>query len=310
MVVNARLIYQKLQELAEVQWIWIKGHTGNAGNERADELAEAGKSSHESQGLRYKQRPPVLLLDLSVEDILPSPDAEPRHEKFLKAMKTAEAAHFKPIEYKPRQPWMSHETLRLLQESKHKRAVNDPEQHVFYKEVKRKARKEKQDWLRAQFDESYVITPQTWHLAKRMEKGFQERKRRLMVNGKQIPWSQTHQAFADHLTHKQWAPSSVSEEERLLLSQATPLHPPDQKEQGIFTMVELQSALSKMKKGKAPGPDGLRPDPVLLLDHYGECRLLDIMNDCWLARKIPQSWKDAQVISFYKSKGEDSDAAN
>ena len=310
MVINARLIYQKLQELAEVEWIWIKGHTGNSGNERADELAEIGKSSQESTGLRYAHTPPVLLVDLSIADSPPSTDDEPRHEKFLKAMKTAEAAHFKPIEYTPRQPWMSQETLRLLQESKHKRATHDSDQHAFYKEVKRRARKEKQDWIRAQFDENYVITPQTWRLAKRMKKGFQERKRRLVVDGKQVPWSKTHQAFANHLAQHQWAPSSVTEEERLLLSQATPLHPPDQREQGVFTMVELQSALNKMKKGKAPGPDGLRPDPVLLLDHYGECRLLDIMNECWISRKIPQSWKDAQVISFYKSKGDDADAAN
>ena len=125
-----------------------------------------------------------------------------------------------------------------------------------------------------------------------------------------MPWSQTHQAFANHLATNQWAPSEVTDEERLLLSQATPLYPSDNSEQGIFTMVELQSTLCKMKKGKAPGPDGLRPDPILLLDHYGECRLLDIMNECWISRKLPQSWKDAQVISFYKSKGDDSDAAN
>ena len=65
-----------------------------------------------------------------------------------------------------------------------------------------------------------------------------------------------------------------------------------------------------MKKGKAPGPDGLRPDPILLLDYYGELRLLDIMNGCWYKRRIPQKWKDAQVISFYKQKGDDSAASN
>ena len=75
-------------------------------------------------------------------------------------------------------------------------------------------------------------------------------------------------------------------------------------------MEELLIALGKMRTGKAPGPDGMRPDPVLLVGHYGEARILDIMNECWVSRKIPQEWKDAEVISFYKGKGDDSSAAN
>ena len=56
----ARKIHAKLTSSTEVTWEWIKGHTGNEGNERADELAELGKSCSESQGLRYQQRPPLL----------------------------------------------------------------------------------------------------------------------------------------------------------------------------------------------------------------------------------------------------------
>ena len=111
--------------------------------------------------------------------------------------------------------------------------------------------------------------------------------------GEQVPWSKTHEAFATHLATVQWAPSSVT-----------------QASLPSFTMEELQRALGKTRRGKAPGPDGLRPDPVLLLDHFGELRLLDIMNECWHNRTIPQEWKDAQVISFYKGKGDDSSTVN
>jgi len=47
-VKNADL-WQRLDQVAgkhEIEWIWVKGHAGNPGNERADALANLGVLSH------------------------------------------------------------------------------------------------------------------------------------------------------------------------------------------------------------------------------------------------------------------------
>ena len=65
LIFNARACYEKLKNISEIEWVWIKGHTGNQGNELADALAEQGKIALEAQGGRYTQAAPLLLSNLN-----------------------------------------------------------------------------------------------------------------------------------------------------------------------------------------------------------------------------------------------------
>ena len=65
-----------------------------------------------------------------------------------------------------------------------------------------------------------------------------------------------------------------------------------------FTMEELATAIRKIKKGRAPGLHGLRSEPILALDHWGEKELLRVFFECLFTTKVPSEWKEAFVVSL------------
>ncbi|CAE7213981.1 unnamed protein product [Symbiodinium sp. KB8] len=98
----------------------------------------------------------------------------------------------------------------------------------------------------------------------------------LVVDGKPIPWSR--EAARD------MGPN---------IFEQSPEEPP-------FTIAELQTALTKLKKNKAPGPDGITNELYGLLDAEGELNLLQLYNDILTTPHIPEEWYLVTVVSIFK----------
>ena len=71
-----------------------------------------------------------------------------------------------------------------------------------------------------------------------------------------------------------------------------------------INMNEITTAIKQLKKRKACGPDGI-PNEVLIFGGHGIHRiLLEMFNTIFETENIPSQWKEAEIISLYKGKGD------
>ena len=128
-----------------------------------------------------------------------------------------------------------------------------------------------------------------WNRIRCLKKGFRERRQGLKHNGKLIPWSQTHSTFTHYLHNVRWSASQVTPDELALLRESPPINPTDPEPIRAITMAELQGALRKLKRNKAPGLDGVKQDVLRLLDYYAETKLLQLLNECLTSGKFQRN---------------------
>ena len=72
-----------------------------------------------------------------------------------------------------------------------------------------------------------------------------------------------------------------------------------------FTGDELDDAIKLTKKGKAPGPDGIRRELIKWLSKDNRKWLLNTINGWWKQKKAPEELYFAKVASIYKKGGTD-----
>lgn len=78
---------------------------------------------------------------------------------------------------------------------------------------------------------------------------------------------------------------------------------------GDITEQEFKSALNRLKKGKAPGEDGIKGEFLRGLPEDMRKEMLTIIRLCWDEGKIPESWRTARIYPIHKA-GEENLAKN
>uniref|UniRef100_A0A0B7BQ42 Endonuclease/exonuclease/phosphatase domain-containing protein n=2 Tax=Arion vulgaris TaxID=1028688 RepID=A0A0B7BQ42_9EUPU len=68
-----------------------------------------------------------------------------------------------------------------------------------------------------------------------------------------------------------------------------------------ITLTELQRALKKLNRKKAPGPDGVSNDMLKQIGPIAQSLLLQIFNNSWRQGRVPDIWKNATIHPIFKS---------
>lgn len=67
-----------------------------------------------------------------------------------------------------------------------------------------------------------------------------------------------------------------------------------------FTTEQLEKIIQRMKRNKAPGPDGIKNEAWIYCNWEVIEELTNIINKCWPGCGFPESWRNGAVVPVYK----------
>ena len=202
---------------------------------------------------------------------------------------------------KANQPWISDETLRLLDLRREARGRNDQEaERRLHKEARKQAKADRTRWL------DKMIETGDWQQIRALRQPKRPKCRRLRNSEGELVesecWADT---MAAHLEAVQWRvrPATLSDEPVRGTELPVPL--------GNFTEAEVRAAVNGLKKKRACGPDEVPAEywQTIAETEDGLTWLTRLCNQCWEGETMPSDWHIAIVTALYK-KGSVEDCGN
>ena len=210
-----------------------------------------------------------------------------------------------------RRAWITEETLEMVE---HRKALAGQglilDARALDKMIRARAREDKLAWITRGLEEKF------WEPIKECTRKQKPRVVTLRAQGGgdgQEPAPATPaQIYADYLGKVQWGVASeggggeTGAERGWGTSRIG--RPNVNIDTERITMGELDAAIKKAKKGRAPGLDNV---PAEFWANIGDGRqaLLDFFNRCWTEESFPDQWRESLVVGIFKA-GKADDPAN
>jgi hypothetical protein len=213
---------------------------------------------------------------------------------------------------KPQQqkPWISDEVLKLSrQRSKLKlQRLEDaslkPKYNYLNREIKRKSKEDKDNWLRdlcREVDDT--------HEAKKTKQIYSTIK--TITGTRTTTMSSVKDKNGKVLTEDNEVKDRWKESFEELFNKASPDDTsilqsipaiPDEGEEPKILLDEVRLAIKHLKTGKAPGFDGISAEELKATDEPGVKIIHKLCNKIWDTGEIPQDWGRAVIVPIYKKK--------
>jgi len=227
---------------------------------------------------------------------------------FAETLREAAENCIEKQEKKPKKPWITDDTLKLIDE---KHALENRGKHEEYKKASKVAAKAvREDWKKwlAEITDHELDIRDKWLGIKYIKRNYSPKLyEKACHDNKNLPFEKHADAAADYLEKKQWAP--IPEGEKTQRSNVTNRKESLRKDNrpykndwncGDFDFDELSFIVKKLKRGKAAGPDEIPMEFYKWLDEENLCYVLDIINGWWREGTFPNEDLKALTASIYK----------
>ena len=208
-----------------------------------------------------------------------------------KAFVFAEETTLPEITSKRRKPWISDNTLQLIDERKHARAQGNTETEVFlHKSIRRSAKDDRRRWLMTLADSG------AWADRRKLRKPVAHKEGRLAnQKGELVSTEMRADTFTQYLQDVQWAVRHVTG------MTEQPLYDELNVSSAPITLKELPQAAKRFKAGKAVGRDGVPMEywkTILNSSSKGADWLLAFCNAIWSGRQVPDSHEHPKKVTL------------